>query len=122
MVRRLVEALQPERIYLFGSRARGDARDDSDYDLLVVVRERSGPGYHTEQQAYSAVGGIGVPTEIVVVTRERFDWLRTAAASLPATVEREGRLLYAARAVSPTRPARGRPRAPYPRTAREDQP
>ena len=33
-VRRLVEALQPERIYLFGSRARGDAHQDSDYDFL----------------------------------------------------------------------------------------
>ena len=33
-VRRLVEALQPGRIYLFGSRARGDAHQDSDYDFL----------------------------------------------------------------------------------------
>ena len=37
-VRRLVAALQPERIYLFGSRARGDFDADSDWDLLVVVR------------------------------------------------------------------------------------
>ena len=36
-VRRLVAAYQPERIYLFGSVARGDAGQDSDYDLLVVV-------------------------------------------------------------------------------------
>ena len=37
VVRRLVEAYQPERIYLFGSVASGDAGPDSDYDLLVVV-------------------------------------------------------------------------------------
>jgi len=37
IVRRLVEAYQPERIYLFGSKARGDASPDSDYDLMVVV-------------------------------------------------------------------------------------
>lgn len=37
IVRRLVEAYQPERIYLFGSVARGDAGPNSDYDLLVVV-------------------------------------------------------------------------------------
>lgn len=29
-----------ERLVLFGSRARGDHRPDSDYDLLVVVRRR----------------------------------------------------------------------------------
>ena len=28
---------QPERIYLFGSRARGNAGADSDYDIMVVV-------------------------------------------------------------------------------------
>ena len=37
MVRRLVDAFAPLRIYLFGSRARGDQRTDSDYDLLVVL-------------------------------------------------------------------------------------
>lgn len=37
MVRRLVTALKPERIYLFGSRARGEAGADSDRDLLVPV-------------------------------------------------------------------------------------
>ena len=33
LVRRLVEAYHPERIYLFGSKARGDAGPDSDFDL-----------------------------------------------------------------------------------------
>ncbi|MBW1953738.1 MAG: nucleotidyltransferase domain-containing protein, partial [Deltaproteobacteria bacterium] len=37
MVRRLVAAFQPERIYLYGSRARGEAGPDSDYDLMLVV-------------------------------------------------------------------------------------
>ncbi|PYO54511.1 MAG: hypothetical protein DMD83_22120, partial [Candidatus Rokuibacteriota bacterium] len=37
IVRRLVEAYRPDRIYLFGSRARGTAGAESDYDLLVVV-------------------------------------------------------------------------------------
>ncbi|HAM59033.1 MAG TPA: hypothetical protein DCQ64_27910 [Candidatus Rokubacteria bacterium] len=37
MTRRLVATYRPERIFLFGSRARGTAGPDSDYDLLVVV-------------------------------------------------------------------------------------
>ena len=37
VVRRLVEAYSPERIYLFGSVARGEAGPDSDYDIMVIV-------------------------------------------------------------------------------------
>jgi predicted nucleotidyltransferase len=43
IVRRVVEAYRPERIYLFGSVARGDAGPDSDDDLLVVVPDDAPP-------------------------------------------------------------------------------
>jgi predicted nucleotidyltransferase len=91
-----VEVLAPERIYLFGSRARGDAREDSDYDLLIIVKERTGPGYHTERLAYDALWGLGLAKDLVIFTHEQFSRQRLVVASLPATVEREGRLLYAA--------------------------
>ena len=95
-VRRLVEVHKPGRIYLFGSRARGSARADSDYDLLVVVHLRVGTGREMEQQANAALWGLGVPIDVVILTSDYFTWMLGAAASLPATVEREGRLLYAA--------------------------
>jgi len=95
IVRRLVEALRPERIYLFGSQARGDARADSDYDLMVLVGERAGPGRAMERHANTALVGVQVPVDVVIVTSEYYRWMLGAAASLPATVEREGRLLYA---------------------------
>jgi len=37
IVGRIVRVVNPAKIVLFGSRARGDAREDSDYDLLVIV-------------------------------------------------------------------------------------
>jgi len=33
----IVKEVNPTRIVLFGSQARGDARDDSDFDLLIIV-------------------------------------------------------------------------------------
>src|SRR5690242_13778910 len=53
-VHRLVEAYQPERIYLFGSVARGDAGPDSDYDLLVVVPDNAQVERRRSHLAYMA--------------------------------------------------------------------
>lgn len=94
-VHRLVEALHPERIYLFGSRARGDARQDSDYDFLVVVPDDvAGDRRALEQRARQALGGLDVAKDLLIYTVAQFERNRPVAASMSATVEREGRLLY----------------------------
>ncbi len=94
--RRLVERLRPERIYLFGSRARGDAGPDSDYDLLVVVPDSQLPGYKRDQLACRALRGLGVAKDVIVLTREEFTRKSAVVCSLAATVLREGELLYVA--------------------------
>lgn len=96
MVRRLVDAFQPERITLFGSRARGDAGPDSDYDLMMVLTESPLPRYKREQAAFRTLCGIGMPKEIIVLTRREHEAKCSVVCSLPATVEREGKLLYEA--------------------------
>lgn len=96
IVQRLVSALSPERIYLFGSQARGDAGPDSDYDFLVVVRTSTLPRYRRDQAAFDALLGVGVAKDVLVLTHDEFERQRTVVCSLPATVEREGMLLYAA--------------------------
>jgi len=93
-VRRLRASLPAERIYLFGSRARDEADADSDYDFLVVVRDSPLPRYKREQQAFRALCGMGIAKDVLVFTREEFERGLTVVASLPATVAREGRLLY----------------------------
>jgi predicted nucleotidyltransferase len=94
-VRRLAETLRPERIYLFGSQARGDATVDSDYDLLVVVSGSGKTPHSKTVEAYRAVKGVPIAMDVLVWTRESFERQISVVASLPATVLREGRLLYA---------------------------
>ncbi|HTE85518.1 MAG TPA: nucleotidyltransferase domain-containing protein [Dehalococcoidia bacterium] len=72
-VRRLVETLKPERNYLFGSQARGDADEYSDYDLMVIVRESDRPRYEREQDAYGALWEVPIPAEVLVWTHDEFE-------------------------------------------------
>ena len=96
VVATLIDAFAPERVYLYGSQARGTAGHDSDVDLLVVVSETGEFPHHLDQAAYRAVGDHLVPLDIQFVSRDEFAWQTEVAASLPATVLREGRLLYGA--------------------------
>ena len=95
-VRRLVEAYQPERVYLFGSVARGDAGPDSDYDLLVVVRDDAPLERRRSRLAYETLRGTGTAADVLVCTCSYFEDRRLLKASLPGAVLREGRLLHAA--------------------------
>ena len=94
VVRRLVEAYRPERVYLFGSVARGDADADSDYDLLVVVPDDAPPERRRSQLAYEKLRGTGTAADVLVCARSYFEDRRLLKASLPGTVLREGRLLH----------------------------
>jgi len=96
VVRRLAEAYRPERIYLFGSKARGRAGPDSDYDLLLVVPDDAPPERRESRLAYEVLWGTGAAADVLVCTRSWFDARLHLKASLPSTVVREGRLLHAA--------------------------
>jgi len=96
-VRRLADAFQPEAIYLFGSRARGDNRPDSDYDLMVIVSQSDLPPHRRAQAAHRALHGIRVAADMLVWTHEEFEHFLPVPGSLAATVLREGRRLYDAR-------------------------
>ncbi|MBM4060600.1 MAG: nucleotidyltransferase domain-containing protein [Planctomycetes bacterium] len=96
IVRRLVEAYRPERVYLFGSQARGEAGPDSDYDLLVVVPDDATPEQRDAGLAYRVLWGVGAAVDAVVCTSGWFHARTHLKASLPGTVLREGRLVHAA--------------------------
>jgi predicted nucleotidyltransferase len=96
LLRRLVVAFQPERVYLFGSHARAEPGPDSDYDLMVVVPDSAPPERRRSRLAYQVLRGTGVAADVLVWTQGEFDSRLHLQAALPATITREGRLLYAA--------------------------
>jgi len=97
---RLVDYFRPERIYLFGSVARGDEGPDSDLDFCVVLPDDA-PARFYKPGARQALRGIGTAVDLVRWPSSDFDArAQHVLASLPAAILREGRLLYDARRIA----------------------
>lgn len=96
VTRRLVDALHPRAIYLFGSHLYGTPRVDSDIDLLVVLGDEVTSAWDQRKRAYEALHGLGLPVELHFVTAERFERFRDVVGSLQREVHQKGRVLYAA--------------------------
>ena len=98
MVEKIVAEVQPEQIYLFGSRARGEARADSDVDLLVVEREDFGADRSRPDAAsrvYNALRSFLVPVDVLVFTTDEMLKWGESRYHVIGRCRREGRLLYA---------------------------
>jgi excisionase family DNA binding protein len=95
VVSRLAEAYRPERMYLFGSSARGGRSFDGDYDLLLVVPDDASDERLRARLAYEALWGLDAAVDVLVWRRSAFDRRARVPTSLPATVLREGILLRA---------------------------
>jgi len=96
IVRRLVDAYQPERAYLFGSTARSEVGPDSDYDILLVMPDSASPELLRARRAYEVLWDLGTAVDVVLWRRGAFDARAAVPTSLPAIVLREGILLHAA--------------------------
>ena len=93
MVRRIVERFNPDRIILFGSRARGTAGPDSDADLLVVMPV-SGSKRKQAAQIDMALAGVGLPKDIIVVTPEEVERYHDVVGTIIGPAIRDGEVLY----------------------------
>jgi predicted nucleotidyltransferase len=91
--RQIVSVFAPRRIVLFGSRARGDARPDSDVDLLVEMSSDLAPA-----DRIRAIDRIFQPRtwplDVIVLTPEEVALSRKSRNSVVGVAEREGRILY----------------------------
>ena len=93
VVRRVVVALQPKRIVVFGSVARGEAGPDSDLDLFIEMEselrfiDRCVAVRRVLQNAH-------IPMDLFVYTPAEVDAHRGRIGNLLSYVEAEGEVLY----------------------------
>jgi predicted nucleotidyltransferase len=93
VVRRVLALGSPHKIVVFGSTARGDARPDSDLDLLII-EDSDLPRFQRSPRYYHALAGVFPAKDILVYTPEEvIEWSEVPNAFV-TTALREGRVLY----------------------------
>ncbi len=93
ITRRIVEAMHPARVTLFGSRARGDMRADSDVDLMIEM-ETDLPPLERMRQVYRLFGPRLWSMDVIVFTPDEIARQRHSRNSVLREIEAEGKVLY----------------------------
>ncbi len=93
IVRRIVDVMHPEKVILFGSQARGEARPESDIDLLVIAKSNQ-PRYRRSAPLYGALSDILTSMDILVYSPEEVDDWSGVRQAFVTTAIREGKVLY----------------------------
>jgi predicted nucleotidyltransferase len=94
LLQRVVQHLDPIRIFVFGSRASGTVHQDSDWDLLVVVDDNIAPERIGWQAVYDARRGIRGAIDLIPFRDSNFRRRERIIGSLPWIVCNHGVLIY----------------------------
>ena len=97
MAKVVAQAVQPEAIILFGSHATGQARPDSDVDLLIVEATPFGANRDRRKEMvrlWQALSRFAVAKDILVYSRAEVEQWRDARNHVIARALREGKVLY----------------------------
>lgn len=90
---RLGAAIPPRsRVLLFGSRARGEAGDQSDFDVLMIEPEVADAAAESVRLRRE-LRGLGVPIDVVVVDEAKVERRRMVRGTMIEQAWRDGRLL-----------------------------
>jgi len=93
LVNILVREVEPDRIILFGSRARGENEEQSDYDICIlktgVIKRRN-----LAKQIYRLLYDFNVPVDVIVETPERFEQLKENRFLIYKDIAKHGQVIY----------------------------
>ncbi len=92
-IERLAKTAKPQKIYLFGSYAHGDARKQSDLDFLVV--EQVLKSRRKEMvRLHDAIRSMRIPVDILVTSESAFNEWSDVPGTVMHRAKTEGRLCY----------------------------
>ena len=90
----IIEEIDPDKVILFGSRARGDERTSSDYDIMII-KENLNNGRALLKKVYLSLSGIGAPVDLIIIDAKKLMENIDDPFMIYGEALREGRVLYA---------------------------
>ena len=98
MVEAIVDAVDPDEIILFGSRARGETRPGSDIDLLVIESDPFSASHSRRKElarVCRALARYAVPIDVLLYSRAELAHWRHSRTHVIGRALRDGKVLYA---------------------------
>jgi predicted nucleotidyltransferase len=89
----IVEVAEPDRIIFFGSRARGEDKAESGYDLLVLKKGEKKQRALT-QKIYMGFKDIGAPIDVIVADLDNYEELKSDPYLIYSEAARHGKTVY----------------------------
>jgi predicted nucleotidyltransferase len=93
IIERVLAVGQPERIVLFGSRARGESRSTSDFDLFIIGPSDK-PRYARAGVYYRSLATLPAEVDVMVYTPKEVEEWKNVPEAFVTTALREGVVLY----------------------------
>jgi uncharacterized protein len=94
LLERIIAQLNPQKVVLFGSRARGGVHADSDWDFLVVMDDEAPAERLGWKSMYEARRGIHAPIDIIPCRDAMFRKRANVVGSLPWIASTHGVVVY----------------------------
>ena len=73
IVNAILEVYSPERIICFGSRTQAERDEESDFDILVVLKTTDTPFYQRSTPVRMKLRQLGVPLDLLILQESEID-------------------------------------------------
>lgn len=91
----IASSVSPDKIILFGSFARGDSRDDSDFDILVLKKNIKNEREITRTLYKKFLSeNIATPVDLIAIDYDKYNYLKDKTGYIYKTISQEGKVLY----------------------------
>lgn len=93
ILKKILEIITPEKVILFGSRAKGSNEKDSDYDILIV---KSGIENKREisRKIYRNLLGTNASVDIIIELPEIIEKYKDSVGYIYKNILQEGKIIY----------------------------